>query len=294
MTEAVIYNDPTKLSTNVLQPTVPVIPKKSFSRLYGKHDVFDGEYNLSQKLLAEFLGTALFVYGVVSSNVFFEDPSLDMYDDDYLIQYYDYPICRILGSCCMGGVIIYIFGRVSGAHFNPAVSLGLFIRHKLSGMELVLYIVAQLLGGFLGCVFVGLCRRGKFKKMAGNAIDYYLITTYRNSTSKNGWCYVSAFLFEIFGTFILVMFILASCERDNYLGPALGLAFSSVLIALSGIGGRISGCSLNPARSFAPALVQVMAGGNKDPIKQIWIYLVGPLLGAVIAAFVWPLFVYQF
>ena len=184
---------------------------------------------------------------------------------------YDYPICRILGSCCMGGVIIYIFGRVSGAHFNPAVSLGLFIRHKLSGMELVLYIVAQLLGGFLGCVFVGLCRRGKFKKMAGNAIDYYLITTYRNSTSKNGWCYVSAFLFEIFGTFILVMFILASCERDNYLGPALGLAFSSVLIALSGIGGRISGCSLNPARSFAPALVQVMAGGNKDPIKQIWI-----------------------
>ena len=79
---AVIYNDPTKLSSNVLQPTVPVIPKKSFSRLYGKHDVFDGEYNLSQKLLAEFLGTTLFFYVFVSCNVFYDDPN-----------------CSILGSC---------------------------------------------------------------------------------------------------------------------------------------------------------------------------------------------------
>ena len=88
------------------------------------------------------------------------------------------------------------------------------------------------------------------------------------------------------------MFILASCERDNYLGPLLGLAFASVLISLNVIGGNISGCSLNPARSLAPAVIQVMAGGDKDPIKQIWIYLVGPLLGAIIAAFVWPFFFY--
>jgi aquaporin Z len=278
MTEAVIYNDPTKFSTSALQPTTQAhVVKKTFSRLYGKHDVYDGEYNLSQKILAEFLGTALFVYGVCSSNVFNEDP-----------------VAKILGSCCMGGVIIYIFGRISGAHFNPAVSLGLFLRHKLSSMELGLYILAQILGGFLGCVLLALCRRGKFKEMAGNAIAYYLITTNRNSEKKNAGCYISALLFEILGTFILVMFILASCERDNYLGPALGLAFSSVLIALSGIGGNISGCSLNPARSFAPALVQLMAKGNKDPIKQIWIYLLGPIIGAVIAAFVWPLFVYQF
>ena len=240
MTEAVIYNDPSKFSTGALQPVqpVPVIKTPSFNRHYGKHDVLDGEYTLTQKILGELIGTMLFVYGVCCSNVFENAPE-----------------CAIIGSCCMGGVIIYIFGRISGAHFNPAVSLALFLRHKLSAMELGLYIIAQIIGGFI-------------------------------------WCYVSAFLFEIFGTFVLVLFILASCERDNYLGPTLGLAFSSVLIALSGIGGRVSGCSLNPARSFGPALMQVIAGGNKDPIKQIWIYLVGPLLGGVIAAFLWPVFVY--
>jgi len=276
MTEAVIYNDPTKLSSGALQPIqpVPVIKTASFNRHYGKHDVLDGEYTLTQKILGELIGTMLFVYGVCCSNVFGNSTE-----------------CAIIGSCCMGGVIIYIFGRISGAHFNPAVSLALFLRHKLSAMELGLYIIAQIIGGFIGCVLLGLCRRAHFKEMAGNCITDHLILL-GNEYKKTGWCYVSAFLFEIFGTFVLVLFILASCERDNYLGPTLGLAFSSVLIALSGIGGRVSGCSLNPARSFGPALMQVIAGGNKDPIKQIWIYLVGPLLGGVIAAFLWPVFVY--
>ena len=189
----------------------------------------------------------------------------------------------------MGGVIIYIFGRISGAHFNPAVSLGLFLRHKLNCQELILYIVMQIIGGFIGCILLALCRRGKFEELAGNQISTYI---YNSEGKKNAWSYISALLFEIFGTFVLLMFILASCERDNYLGPALGLAFSITLIALSGIGGNISSCSLNPARSIAPALIQLMADGDRSPAKQIWIYIVGPLLGAVLAAFVWPIFVY--
>ena len=273
MTEAIIYNDPIKQSTNALQPPVHV-KKPSFSRLYGKHDVFDGEYHLSQKILAELIGTTLFVYGVCSCNVFGSNTP-----------------CKIVGSCFMGGLIIYIFGRVSGAHFNPAVSLALFLRHKLSCKELGLYVIAQIIGGFIGCILLALCRKGKFKELAGNQISPYIYKDYLTG-KKDGWTYISAFLFEIFGTFILLMFVLSSCERDNYLGPTLGLAFSITLIALSGIGGNISSCSLNPARSFAPALIQVMASGDKNPIKQIWIYIVGPLIGAIIAAFVWPLFVY--
>ena len=253
------------------------IVKKIFSRKYGQNDKLLGEYKLSQKLLAELIGTTLFVYGVCCSGVF----------------YGDIPALAILGSCMMGGVIIFIFARVSGAHFNPAVSFALFLRHKLSAMELGLYIAAQIIGGIIGAVLVGLCRRAKFKILGGNAITYYLIHT-DGGTEKNAWCYISALLFEIFGTFVLIMFILASCERDNYLGPTLGLAFAATLVALSGIGGNISGCSLNPARSFGPAVIQAIAGGDKDPIKQIWIYLVGPFLGALIAAFVWPVFVYAF
>ena len=276
MSQIIVDNDPNKFSTNVLKPQPVVKKRNTFNRLYGKHDVLDGEYRLSQKIVAELLGTMIFVYGVCCCNCMGLDTAR-----------------AVICSCFFGGVIIYIFGRVSGAHFNPAVSLGLFIRHKLTALELVLYIVAQIVGGFIGAVLVGLCRRGKYKYLGANSIPDSLYS-YENTNNKNGWYYVSPFLFEILGTFLLIMFILASCERDNYLGPTLGFAFSSVLVALSGLGGGISGCSLNPARSFGPALLQVMAGGSSTPMKQIWIYLVGPLLGAVIAAFVWPIFVYQF
>ncbi len=136
---------------------------------------------------------------------------------------------------------------------------------------------------------IGLIRHGKFKVMGGSQIANYLIYT-AGGVKKTTWCYFSALISEIIGTFVLVMFILASCERDNYLGPMLGLAFASVLISLNVIGGNISSCSLNPARSFGPALVQIMAKGNNDPIEQIWIYIAGPIVGAILAALVWPIF----
>ena len=273
MAQVIIDQDPNKFSTSALQ----VAKNSSLNRLYGANENLPEQYNLHQKLLAEFIGTGLFVYGVCAAGDF----------------YGELPAMAISGCACMGGVIIYIFGRVSGAHFNPAVSLGLFIRHKLTAMELGLYIVAQLLGGFLGCTLLGLVRRGKFKEMSGNQIASHLIGL-GDEYKKTGWCYVSALIFEILGTFILLMFILASCERDNYLGPTLGLAFTVTLFAIIGIGGNVSSCSLNPARSFAPALIQVFASGDKTPIKQIWIYIVGPFLGAILAAFVWPVFVYAF
>ena len=276
MTETNVYNT----STVPIQTVAPVVPipaaKRSYSRIYGRNEVLDGEYKLYQKLIAEFVGTAFFVYGVAGYNIFFVGV----------------PIVAVLASSFFGGLIIYLFGRVSGAHFNPAVSLGLLIRQKLAIMEFIYYVVAQLLGSILGCVLLGLCVRGKFKYLAGNEISNFLIYGDVGKGKKDAWCYISALISEIIGTFILIMFILASCERDNYLGPMLGLGFASTLIALNGAGGNVSGCSLNPARSFGPALVQVMASGFKNPIKQIWIYIVGPLLGAAIAAFVWPFFLY--
>lgn len=282
MTEANIFNDSTKMPAQVVQLNDPAVPvpkvkpaRRSYSRIYGKNEVLDGDYKLYQKILAEFIGTTLFVWGVISTCVF----------------YAGYPVICVLCTSFMGGVIIYLFGRVSGAHFNPAISLALFLQQKLSAMELGLYILAQVIGSILGCVFLGLIRHGKFKEMAGNEIAAFLIE-YEGGTGKNAWCYISALINEIINTFILVMFILASCERDNYLGPTLGLAFSATLISLNAIGGNCSSCSLNPARSLGPALVQLMAGGDKDPIKQIWIYLVGPFLGGIIAAYVWPLFVF--
>ena len=268
MTEANISN---------LSNVVPALPKvmsaKTFNRIYGGHETLGGVYKLHQKIAAEFLATMLFVFGVVSSSVYYGG------------------LEGTLGCCAIGGVMIYIFGRVSGAHFNPAISLALFIRQKLSALEFGLYVAAQIVGSFIACLLFVLVRRGKFNNFAGNEIP---LTMYDpNDGDKDGWSYFGAFLMEVILTFILIMFILASCERDNYLGPSLGLAFALTLLACSIIGGGVSGCSMNPARSLAPAFMQLFNGENKNPIKQIWIYLVGPFLGGIIAAFVWPIFIYQ-
>jgi len=267
MTEANISN---------LSNVVPALPKvmsaKTFNRIYGGHETLGGVYKLHQKIAAEFLATMLFVFGVICSVV---------YGGDF----------AAIGVSAIGGVMIYIFGRVSGAHFNPAISLALFIRQKLSALEFGLYVAAQIVGSFIACLLFVLVRRGKFNNFAGNEIP---LTMYDpNDGDKDGWSYFGAFLMEVILTFILIMFILASCERDNYLGPSLGLAFSLTLLACSIIGGGVSGCSMNPARSLAPAFMQLFNGENKNPIKQIWIYLVGPFLGGIIAAFVWPIFIYQ-
>ena len=267
MTEANISN---------LSNVVPALPKvmsaKTFNRIYGGHETLGGVYKLHQKIAAEFLATMLFVFGVICSVV---------YGGNF----------AAIGVSAIGGVMIYIFGRVSGAHFNPAISLALFIRQKLSALEFGLYVAAQIVGSFIACLLFVLVRRGKFNNFAGNEIP---LTMYDpNDGDKDGWSYFGAFLMEVILTFILIMFILASCERDNYLGPSLGLAFSLTLLACSIIGGGVSGCSMNPARSLAPAFMQLFNGENKNPIKQIWIYLVGPFLGGIIAAFVWPIFIYQ-
>ena len=281
MTEANVLQDPSQLPPPIFPNNPDISDKKIigmptvFNRDYGKHDVLDGEYKLYQKVLAELLGTCIFVYGVCACGVFASNP-----------------VSNLLGGSFMGGIIIYIFGRVSGAHFNPAVSLALFIRQKLNCLEFGSHVAAQIVGAFIGCIFLALCRRGKFEEMAANQIQDYLIYT-DGGTKKNAWCYISALICEVIMTFVLIMFILASCEKDNYLGPILGLGFSVTVLSMSVVGGNISGCSMNPVRSLVPALIQVMAGGDKTPIKQIWIYIVGPLLGSAIAAFVWPIFIYQ-
>ena len=263
----------TEANISTVQPIVvpKVMSAKTFNRIYGGHETLGGVYKLHQKLLAEFLATTLFVFGVICSNVYYGG------------------LEGILGTSAIGGVMIYIFGRVSGAHFNPAISLALFIRQKLSAMEFGLYVLVQIVGSFIACLLFVLVRRGKFNMMAGTEAGLGVY----DGEDKDGWTYVGALIMEIILTFILIMFILASCERDNYLGSSLGLAFALVLLACSVAGTAVSGASMNPARSLGPAFIQLFDGEYKNPIKQIWIYIVGPFVGAIIAAFVWPIFIYQ-
>ena len=115
--------------TEPVTSTIALKPCLSKSLNYNKYDVFDGEYKLFQKILAELIGTTQFVYGVCARGIF----------------YTGHHAVGILVGACIGGIMIYIFGRVSDAHFNPAVSLALFIRHKLSCIDLMAYIIAQII-----------------------------------------------------------------------------------------------------------------------------------------------------
>jgi aquaporin Z len=154
---------------------------------------------------------------------------------------------------------LYAFAEVSGGHFNPAVSLGLFLDRRLSATDLVGYWASQIAGAVLASLIVLLA----FSK---NDVAHTATTPSSNGT---------ALVLEITLTAIFVSVILQSSKSSRYAGSAL-LAIPLTLVAIHFAAVPFSGSSVNPARSFGPALV-----GSEW--TSFWIYILGPLAGAVIA-----------
>lgn len=181
--------------------------------------------------------------------------------------------------------LIYIFGSISGAHFNPSITMAEFLRKKLTLKELLYYILAQLIGGFLGSLFVALCNRGKFNRLASTQISDYLIKFNDENNEKiDAWSYICALLCEIILTsfLILLYFALTLKNKNNNINPlivGLGLAMSILT------GFHLSGGSMNLVRSLPPAVYEAIFGGNTKAIKQIWIYIIGPLIGVIIGTY---------
>lgn len=159
---------------------------------------------------------------------------------------------------------LYAFGEISGGHFNPAVSLGMFMSKRLSATDLVGYWLAQLAGAVLAslAVWVAFSRDDVASTVTGTA----------NSTAWEGmWL-------EILLTAVFVAVILQSTRSERIRGSAL-LAIPLTLVAIHLAAIPFSGSSVNPARSFGPALVGWEWG-------DFWIYVVGPLVGGALAALV--------
>ena len=215
--------------------------------------------SLTQKFLAELIGTAFLVFIITGTAVF---------GISYGSIYAAFVLCSM----------IYVFGRISGGHFNPAVTIPMFLRQKISLMECIYYIIAQISGGFIGSILVGLCNRASFKYMAGNYIE-----------NDDGKGFFSAFLIEVILTFGLVFVIFASTIKANNFGNLTGLIVGISLFFLGIAGGNVSGGSLNPARSIAPAIIQAF-DGSKKPLKQLWLYILAPIIGGVAAGYLNILF----
>lgn len=159
----------------------------------------------------------------------------------------------------------YGIGPISGCHINPAVSLGVFTAGRMNGKDLVGYIIAQIIGGIIGTAVLALITKG-------------LIAGYDISTSglgQNGWGqgYLgeyglsSAIVFELIATFLFVVVILGSTQAAAPTQIA-GLAIGITLVVIHIFGIKITGVSVNPARSLGPAL---FAGGKA--LSQVWLFL---------------------
>jgi len=194
---------------------------------------------------------------------------------------------QLVGTALAFGLVIvamaYSIGRISGCHINPAVSIALFAAKKMSAKEFCAYICAQLIGGFLG----GLAIFG-FAKMAGlpligDACNYVVGF---GLNGVNAGTIFSSLLVEIVLTFIFVYVILNVTDERAKLGnfPGLIIGFTLTLVHLVGI--NLTGTSVNPARSIATAFASLIFNGSTEALSQVWIFIVAPLIGGLIAALV--------
>ena len=177
----------------------------------------------------------------------------------------------------------YSIGRISGCHINPAVSLALFIRGKMNYKELLAYIGSQLLGGFIGAMAIfGFARMGEVG-LGGDACN--IVLGYKENLSALGARNYFASLFvEIILTCIFVYVILNVTDEKSSAGKKAGLIIGLTLTLVHLVGIPLTGTSVNPARSIATAFGALIFNGNSAPLSMIWVFIVGPLLGGVLAA----------
>ena len=181
----------------------------------------------------------------------------------------------IATSLAFGLAIIasaYVIGGISGCHVNPAVSLAMLLSKKMSVKDFCGYVVAQIAGAFAGTGILALMLNSTVIELGNYGANGY------GDASILGISLLGAIITEVVLTFIFVYTILGVTsdeKKSNVAGIVIGLTL--VFVHLLGIG--LTGTSVNPARSLAPAIV---AGG--EVLKQVWVFIIFPLVGAALAA----------
>lgn len=170
----------------------------------------------------------------------------------------------------------YGIGDISGCHINPAVSLGVFIAGRMKGKDLIGYIISQILGAIVASAVLLLLLKGNNANLGQNIYE-----TSSQTSAIGNYGMMPSIVFELIATFIFVIVILGSTyERKSSQASTLlaGLSIGLTLTVIHIFGIPITGVSVNPARSFGPAL---LVGG--EALKQVWLFLVFPSLGGILA-----------
>ncbi|MEK6322297.1 MAG: aquaporin Z [Acidobacteriota bacterium] len=218
-----------------------------------------------KKYVAELIGTFVLVFGGVGSAVLAGDK----------IGYLGVSLAFGLALLTMA----YAIGPISGCHINPAVTVGLLITRKVASRQAVNYIAAQITGGILAAVLLLIIAKGAIggydPAVAGFGANGY------DAHSPGHYNLISAFLAETILTFFLMFTVLGTTDVKAPVGFA-GIPIGLVLALIHLVGIPVTNTSVNPARSIAPA---IFVGGWA--LSQLWLFIVAPILGAVIAAVIY-------
>ena len=183
----------------------------------------------------------------------------------------------VVGTAMAFGLAVvamaYTIGGISGCHINPAITLGCFLTKRISAKDCGMYMLFQVIGAFIGSAIL------------------YLLTTNSGlegtgaNDLQDGVSMVGGLLAEIFFTCVFVLVVLGATAKtngatNNFAGLAIGL--SLIIVHLVCI--RYTGTSVNPARSIAPAVFQCGTA-----LTNLWIFIVGPFVGAALAALIWKI-----
>jgi aquaporin Z len=183
----------------------------------------------------------------------------------------------VIGTALAFGLSVvamaYTIGGISGCHINPAITLGVFLSGRMNGKDAGMYMLFQFIGAVIGSAILWV--------LTSNAG----LTGTGANNPQDGVTVVGALLAEIVFTCVFVLVVLGATAKtngatNNFAGLAIGLAL--VLVHLVCI--RYTGTSVNPARSFGPALFE---GGAA--LSNLWIFIVGPFVGGALAAGVWKI-----
>ena len=195
-------------------------------------------------------------------------------------------LSTVVGTAMAFGLSViamaYTIGGISGCHINPAITLGVFLSKRMSAKDALMYIVFQVIGGLLGAAIL-------YALVTSAGTDFALAGAGLGSNDlQSGVSVAGGLIAEIVFTCVFVLVVLGATASDNEsTGKFAGLAIVLSLILVHLVCIRYTGTSVNPARSFGPALFAQLAGGPATALSNLWIFIVGPFAGAVLASCIW-------
>ncbi len=179
----------------------------------------------------------------------------------------------------------YAIGGISGCHINPAITLGCLLSGRISGKDAGMYMVFQVIGAFIGSTIIyGIVTNVDVASASYIAASGDFATTTGANACQAGVSTMGGLLAEIVFTTVFVFVVLGTTDSKKGAGNFAGLAIGLSLILVHIVCIPLTGTSVNPARSIAPAIFE---GGVA--LAQLWIFIVGPFIGAAIAAGIWKL-----